>query len=189
MQNIASKNNHLEFHYKSSSFNKTLFLDRDGVINKAVMRKNNVSSPRSENELIFFEDISVINKKFIQDSYNVIIVSNQPDIERRIIDFNFIEIVNKRIMSKINVNSIYICPHTQETNCKCRKPKIGLFENYYKYNSKSKHDYFIGDRYTDLQCSNLLGIPFILKLNEYNKNLREKADYVIDNFSQLEKIL
>ena len=77
--------------YKPLTKVNTLFLDRDGVLNRAVLRGFEVSSPRSRDELVLSEDISALAESPITDDWNLIIVSNQPDLTRGRIDLGLVE--------------------------------------------------------------------------------------------------
>ncbi|HAU1296224.1 TPA: bifunctional histidinol-phosphatase/imidazoleglycerol-phosphate dehydratase HisB [Legionella pneumophila] len=59
-------------------------------------------------------------------------------------------------------DEIFICPHTPEDNCICRKPKTGLLEPYLKNTAFAKHySWVIGDRDTDKEFADNLGVNFL----------------------------
>ena len=188
MQTTVFNLNLLQFHFIPILKKNNLFLDRDGIINKAIIRNKEISSPRSYEEFILYEDLKILNDSLIENNFNKIVISNQPDIERGTIDLELIKKINQLIYKEINVNSIYICPHTNDKMCKCRKPNTGLIEEYFKKYQRLGKNFFIGDTIKDLKCSKTLSIPFILRKTQYNKNLVNCSDFAIDSLNDLKNI-
>lgn len=184
-------NSPIEYIVNSPEYTNTLYLDRDGVINKAIIRQGKVSSPRNKSEFILFEDLKIFRSDFFKElECNLVIVTNQPDLTRGRIDINLLKCFNDLIKDIIDVNLIYICPHINSSNCFCRKPKTGMIENYRnKFSKLNGKELFIGDQEVDRLCAYKSKIPFILIKRKYNLNIIDKCKYVIDNFSQLGEII
>jgi D-glycero-D-manno-heptose 1,7-bisphosphate phosphatase len=170
---------------------KTIFLDRDGVINK-------------EKRYVFkikdFEFISgVFNacQYFNRLGYEIIIVTNQSGISRDYYsetDYKIITdwMVDQFKNNQINILDVFHCPHAPESNCNCRKPKPGMFtlaKN--KYNINMEKSWIIGDSETDIQAANLAGIKNTIlvrsghKINESNSD----AMFFLDSIYQVDKII
>ena len=81
----------LSFIFEVPSASNTLFLDRDGVLNEAVIRSGQVSSPRNSLEFVISSDISALSVPFLTEQWNLIVVTNQPDLTRGLIDFDILE--------------------------------------------------------------------------------------------------
>jgi imidazoleglycerol-phosphate dehydratase/histidinol-phosphatase len=59
----------------------------------------------------------------------------------------------------IEFDAVFICPHFKREDCACRKPKIGMVQDYIRENPlDTAHSYMIGDRDTDLEFAANLGI-------------------------------
>ena len=114
---------------------KALFLDRDGVIN--VDKKYTF---RNE-ELQFIEGVQDLIKEAKLKGYYVICITNQSGIARGFFtknDFHqFMKYLNFRLKTNIGfeLDAYYFCPHHPDGiipeysfQCKCRKPKVGLFD-------------------------------------------------------------
>ncbi len=179
----------LKYINKNPNKKNNLFLDRDGVINKIILRNDQISSPRSLDEFSFNIGIEVFSNLYIKNNYNLIIITNQPDIERNIINLNFIEQVNNKIFKLIDYNIMYICPCTIESNCSCRKPKTGMIDSYFKEFGRGEKNFYIGDQESDLICANAASVKFILKNQEYNKNIQDPSDYVITDLIEILDII
>lgn len=87
----------------------------------------------------------------------VIIVSNQSGIGRGYFTMDDYEKVRARFMELLgaegaHVDGSYICPHTSEDHCICRKPRRGLFEQAIReHNFDADRLVFIGDRWRDVE--------------------------------------
>jgi len=183
-------NEPIVFRFKNLEAPNIIFLDRDGVLNEAVHRGPEVSSPRNIKELKLSGDISALASHNILKDWSLVIITNQPDLSRGLIDLNLVEEINNRIISIVPINEIYICPHQRTENCNCRKPKIGLFEQFCSYHLKAKGaKIMVGDSESDLEFSIKAKIPFILRKRCYNADLRYSCKFVINDLWEIKNLL
>ncbi len=99
----------------------------------------------------------------------------------------------------IGASDWLICPHDDDDDCNCRKPKTGLLEQAQeKYKLNMCDCYVIGDRWSDMYAGGKMGCNLILvKTGRGNESLgcdREKWSdyspvYVADNFYEAAKWL
>lgn len=130
--------------------NRALFLDRDGVINidKGYLYKID--------DFEFVDGIFDLIKSFQESSYIPIIVTNQSGIARgyytqedymKLTEF----MVNEFLKEGIKIAAVYHCPHSPDEDCRCRKPKIGMFtEAKNSFNLDMKNSVMIGDKDSDV---------------------------------------
>ena len=88
---------------------KVVFLDRDGVINKLSNVKNRSQSPKSLRELRLNKYIIRVVKYLRSKNYLVIMVTNQPDVSRKILTMASVEKINLYIMDKIKLDDFFVC--------------------------------------------------------------------------------
>ncbi|HOV15816.1 MAG TPA: HAD-IIIA family hydrolase, partial [Spirochaetota bacterium] len=115
--------------------NWTLFLDRDGVINKRLM----ADYVKTWDEFVFLPGVLVAINGFTNIFKHIFVVTNQQGIGKKIMTLKDFETINAKMLSVISDNSgkidnVYFCPHLKDDNCECRKPKTGMFQ-------KAKNDY------------------------------------------------
>ncbi len=106
--------------------NKAFFLDRDGVINRTLINKGKPFAPRKFNE---FKILKNVDKSLIflkKRGFKNIIITNQPDVKRGLTENHLLKKINNKIKSKLKIDDIFMCGHTDKDKCKCRKPKTGL---------------------------------------------------------------
>lgn len=169
---------------------KTLFLDRDGVLNRAVLRCSKASSPRTQKELVFSEDLFALTEPSIIGDWNLVILSNQPDLARGMIDQEPVKYINRSILEQIPLNASYICPHTASDNCCCRKPKTSLVDRFKKnYPQEIEKLVLVGDRDTDRKCAEQADVEFILRKREYNVPCMAYVDYSAESLFDLSPLL
>ncbi len=144
--------------YRPLTSNNTLFLDRDGVLLHTVDREGYRGSVRHRDEVKLTPLCQWLNAK----DWNFVMITNQPDLSKGLIDMPFLQRVNTYISENIPLNMVLICPHQEEDHCNCRKPKTGLIDEFRKIYRLEGKEYMIGDTWRDKECAVAAGIPFVL---------------------------
>lgn len=125
---------------------KAVFLDRDGTINY-----DNGYTYKIE-DLKIYDDIIPLIKKYYDNNYLIIVISNQSGINRGFFTVNDMNEFNNEIKkifleNGIEIKEFFYCPHKPDEHCHCRKPETGMIEEAVKkYNIDLKNSIFIGDR-------------------------------------------
>ncbi len=167
--------------------NKVVFLDRDGTINKDFGYVHETS------KLEFLDGVIEGLKKLICSGYKLIIITNQSGIGRGYYNLDDYENFNSYMLNElskegIEILKVYYCPHTEEDNCECRKPKLGLFyQAIHDCNVDIESSFAIGDRTRDLEICNNSNVKGILLSKEEIKeyvckiNLLDAVNYILNN--------
>ena len=167
-----------------------IFLDRDGTLNKGVIKEEldsfKLRPPYKLEELYIYKDLSYL--KSFSGKYHFFIITNQPDIKR---GFQTEEFNNF-------INSSYTCfCHESEPGCNCYKPSPGLILNAIKeFNIDIEQSYFIGDTWRDVELCKNTNIKSILIDRGFYNNMKKdflvrnlKPDHVISGLSELHNII
>ncbi len=147
---------------------KIAFLDRDGVLIYEPQDTFRVDSIRF---LKILPGVVDGLKRFIDDGYELVMVSNQDGIGKNgFSKKGFWEAQNllMKLLKERGIKffKVFICPHVLEDKCSCRKPKIGLIKEFFKKGKPVfdlQKSFMIGDRQTDIEFAKNLGIRGFLK--------------------------
>ena len=154
---------------------KAIFLDRDGVLNK---RKNDYA--KSIDELEIFSNIGKSIKKFNDNNFLVVVVTNQSAINRGLTTLQNIHQIHHKIENEIFktgavIDKFYICPHKPDEFCECRKPKSGmLLKAIDELQIDPKSSWMIGDSDTDIIAGKHVGCNTIKIENSINLEMAAK---------------
>lgn len=140
------------------SMKYTVFLDRDGVINK-----DSSDYIKSWSEFEFIpksrKAIALLNK----NGFQVIVITNQSLIGRNMISQKMLDEIFEKMKTGVqnaggDITDIFFCPHTPEDNCFCRKPNPGMIlDAQKKYNIDLGQSVMVGDSVKDIECSHNAG--------------------------------
>ena len=137
---------------------KAVFLDRDGVINKSYVIDGKPFPPYKLEEVVIIDGVAEAIQNLRDLKFEIIVVTNQPDIARKKTTLKFINSIHKIIEEKIGRIHFYICPHDDFDNCSCRKPKPGLLRTAaLELNIDLNTSYLVGDRWRDIQAGQAAG--------------------------------
>ena len=165
---------------------KTIFLDRDGVINKEV------NYLRKINDFEFIDGVFEACQHFQELNYKIIIVTNQSGIFRGLYTAEDFELMTKWMIGQFSKNGVKIldvfsCHHGPSSNCKCRKPKPGmLISADKKYNIDMENSWMLGDKESDIQAANNAGITNTILVRSCHifQESKSRAKFIIDSISK-----
>ena len=150
----------------TNSYQKALFLDRDGIIN---IDHGYVSKIE---DFEFSEGIFTLLKSFRDAGYLLFVITNQSGIGRGYYsesDFHTLTAWMVEICASkgITIEKVFYCPHTPDAKCRCRKPDIGMIEQALsEYPLDLKHSWMIGDKVSDITLAANAGIGNAIYIGE-----------------------
>jgi D-sedoheptulose 7-phosphate isomerase len=169
-----------------------VFLDRDGVINRALVRDGKPYSPPTPEDLDVLPGVPEALRDLRSHGYKLLVVTNQPDVGRGKQSRESLEAMHQDLRARLSLDDILVCTHTDADDCDCRKPLPGmLLEAAKKHNIDLAASYMVGDRWKDIDAGYNAGCKTILVDYGYSerspervpglivKSLREAADWII----------
>jgi D-glycero-D-manno-heptose 1,7-bisphosphate phosphatase len=137
---------------------KAVFLDRDGVLNQAVVRNGKPYPPASAAELVLAPDAETTLRELKAEGFLLLVVTNQPDVAKGITTRAAVEELNQKLAAALPVDEIFVCYHQDKDRCDCRKPKPGMIlEGARKYNVDLAESFMVGDRWRDVEAGQNAG--------------------------------
>lgn len=152
--------------YREKVLQKYVFLDRDGTL---IWEPPDTRQIDKLNLLRILPGVVGGLKKLQQSGYRLILVTNQDGLGTSVFSKKSFLSPHRRMLKifreqDIIFDAVFICPHLPSTCCICRKPNIGLLENWWQKNQDrlDRNSSFVcGDRPSDKQFSKNLGLRFI----------------------------
>ncbi len=132
---------------------RAVFLDRDGVINQAVVRGGKPYPPASVDELVIVADAPTALQALKEAGFLLLVVTNQPDIARGKQNLAAVEAIHQALQKVLPLDDFFLCPHDDADSCNCRKPRPGLLlRGADKYHIDLSRSFMVGDRWRDIEA-------------------------------------
>ena len=177
---------------------RTVFLDRDGVINEKAPEGEYICSAA---ELHVLPGVPQAIARLNQAGLRTVVVSNQRGIAKGLYTVADVEAIHRAMRETLardgaRLDAIFICPHDKE-ECQCRKPLPGMFQQAVEAfpEIKAVESVMIGDALTDIEFGRRLGMPTILiegAAERHKPDLAEAirlADWRVSSLSQAVDLL
>src|SRR3984957_17363046 len=107
---------------------RIVFLDRDGVINRALERECKPYPPRSLAEFDILPEVPAACANLKAAGFLLIVATNQPDVGRGTFKQEVIEEIHAHMLAQLPIDRVEVCYHPGQgaSHCDCRKPKPGM---------------------------------------------------------------
>lgn len=149
----------------------TVFLDRDGVINR--MRPGDYV--KSWDEFEFLPGARRAIARLTAAGYRLIVVTNQACVGKEIVSWVTVQEIHARMMEEIargggRIEAVLCCPHRADAGCGCRKPAPGLLlRAREEYGVDLTRAVLVGDSVTDVQAAAAVDVPAVMVLSGHGR--------------------
>ena len=146
----------------SKELKKAVFLDRDGVINRSMVREGKPYPPSSPEEVEILPGVGEALKNLKGAGFLLICVTNQPDVARGTQKKEIVEAIHKLLLESLCLDEILVCYHDDKDKCQCRKPLPGmLLDAAGRFAIDLKKSFMVGDRWRDIEAGQNAGCTTI----------------------------
>jgi D-glycero-D-manno-heptose 1,7-bisphosphate phosphatase len=171
---------------------RAVFLDRDGVINRALEREAKPYPPRSLAEFEILPEVPVACMKLKQAGFLLVVVTNQPDVGRGTLKKETVETIHAEMCRRLPIDRVEVCYHPGQgaSECDCRKPKPGmLLRAARELGIDLAQSWMVGDRWRDIDCGHAAGCRTIFINRGYAEELRQKPHFSAGNLAEAGDII
>lgn len=136
----------------------TIFLDRDGVINK-----DSTAYVKTPSEFIFIKNSPEAVALLTRHGFDVVVITNQSVIGRGMTPPDELDSIFAKMTDGISaaggkIKDIFYCPHTPDDGCSCRKPQPGLIlAARDAFDIDLEQSCMVGDSAKDIECAKNAG--------------------------------
>jgi len=169
---------------------KAIFLDRDGVINRAIVREGKPFPPATLSELEILPGVNKGLRILKSLGYLLIVVTNQPDVARGKTKKEVVESINILLANELPIDEFRTCYHDDSDQCNCRKPQPGaILAAAKQHQIDLDQSYMIGDRWRDVEAGVRAGCHSIFIDYAYAEKQPERVEQVVSSLFELAVII
>jgi D-glycero-D-manno-heptose 1,7-bisphosphate phosphatase len=166
-----------------------VFLDRDGVLNRPVIRDGQPFPPATPEEFELYADVAEGCAELKQAGFFLVVVTNQPDVGRGTQSRELVEAMHRKLRDAVpSLDAIEICYHAGASYgqpCDCRKPKPGmLLRAAVNHTIDLDRSFFVGDRWRDVDCAHTAGCRSVFIDHGYSEQLRQRPEFTVATFRE-----
>ena len=175
-----------------SESKRAVFLDRDGVINRALERDGKPYPPLSIADFEIYPEVPGACARLKAAGFLLVVATNQPDVGRGTLDQSVVEKIHAHLLQELPIDRVEICYHPGQgqSACDCRKPKPGMLLRAARDLSIDlARSWMVGDRWRDVDCGHAAGCKTIFIDRGYVEELRLKPDFTAKNLAEAVQII
>jgi D-glycero-D-manno-heptose 1,7-bisphosphate phosphatase len=164
---------------------RAVFLDRDGVINRPVVRDGKPYPPGGIDDLEVLPGVPQALARLREAGFRLVVVTNQPDVARGTERKAIVEAMNERLRAALPIDEFRVCFHDDEDGCECRKPKPGLLIAAAREgNLRLEASFMVGDRWRDIEAGRNAGCMTVFVDWGYDERRPEQADVTVKSLTE-----
>lgn len=157
---------------------QAVFLDRDGVLNRAIVRDGRPYSPVGVHEVEIMAGVPEACERLRRHGLILVVVTNQPEGARGRLTRHSVEEINDLLRSRIPLDDIRVCYHDDADGCDCRKPKPGMLLSAARdWDIDPGRSFVVGDRWKDIEAGRRAGCRTILINHGYAEPRPPDTDF------------
>jgi len=169
---------------------RAVFLDRDGVLNQALVREGKPYPPANLDQVIILPGVREALHHLKSHEFLLIVVTNQPDIARGTLPLEEVERIDAFLAEELPLNHVYVCPHDNQDACICRKPRPGLLlQAAQDFDIDLARSYMIGDRWRDIEAGRAAGCTTFFIDYDYRERRPESPDFTVRSLHEAAHLL
>jgi D-glycero-D-manno-heptose 1,7-bisphosphate phosphatase len=136
---------------------RAVFLDRDGVLNRAIVRDGRPYPPSAPEAFEILPGVAQAAQRLRDAGFLLIVATNQPDVARGTQRREVVEAMNQRLSAAVPIDDFRVC-YDDGDDCPRRKPNPGLLlEAAAAHEIDLPGSFMVGDRWRDVEAGRRAG--------------------------------
>lgn len=169
----------------TAELRRAVFLDRDGVLNRADLRDGHPHPPPSADDVVVLDGVADACRRLHDDGWLLVVVTNQPDIARGTTTRAEVDAINAVVVADLPVDEVMVCPHDDIDGCACRKPAAGmLVDAADRWAVDLGRSVMVGDRWRDIEAGQRAGTTTIFIDRGYDEPSPSGPDHVVASLAE-----
>jgi D-glycero-D-manno-heptose 1,7-bisphosphate phosphatase len=175
---------------RGQTMRPAVFLDRDGVINRAFTRDGIPHPPACLADLELLPDVAEALKELKTHGYWLVVVTNQPDVARGTSSRELVETMHAQLKANLGLDAVLTCFHDDADRCDCRKPSPGLLlRAAQELGIDLESSFMVGDRWRDVEAGRRAGCRTFFINRGYAEKSPESCDYRVGSLAEASRII
>jgi D-glycero-D-manno-heptose 1,7-bisphosphate phosphatase len=167
-----------------------VFLDRDGVINRAFTRAGTPHPPACLADLEILPNVVEALMELKAHGYWLVVVTNQPDVARGTSSRELVEAIHEHLKIELGLDAVFSCFHDDADRCDCRKPGPGLLLRAAQELGLALTSSFrVGDRWRDVEAGRRAGCRTFFIDRGYAEKSPDSCDYRVGSLAEAVRII
>lgn len=181
---------HISSRIDKLDMKRAVFLDRDGVINRAIVRDGRPYPPADLEGLEILPGVADAMHLLHKEGWLLIVVTNQPDVSRGKTQRADVEAINLHLQQYLPIDEFRTCYHDDNDRCNCRKPLPGaLLAAADAHDIDLTSSFMVGDRWRDTEAGRRAGCKTIFLDYGYDEKQPGKYNHRVSSLAEASEII
>ncbi len=173
-----------------SGMHRAVFLDRDGVLNRAFVHEGRPLPPATLGEFEILPEAAPALRGLRAAGLLLIVATNQPDVARGRQRREVVEAMHRRLREALPLDDIKVCYEVEGPGTDCFKPKPGmLLAAAREHGIDLARSYMVGDRWRDVGAGKAAGCFTIFIDRGYREPLGETPDAICGDLGEAAAVI
>lgn len=169
---------------------RAVFLDRDGVLNRAVVRAGKPYPPQGVAGVEILPGVPEALRRLKSADFVLIVVSNQPDVARGTTSRSTVDAIHTYLAATLPIDRFITCYHDDGDGCNCRKPRPGmLIDGAQEFDVDLENSFMVGDRWRDIEAGRSAGCQTIFVDYGYAEQQPKYYDVKVSTLAEASGII
>ena len=174
------------------SLRRAVFLDRDGVLNRALTREQRPYPPATLAEFELLPGVHQACLRLKAAGFLLVVATNQPDVGRGTLRKEAVEELHAHLCRELPIDRVEVsyAAGGEAPPDPFRKPRPGmLLRAAGELGIDLKRSFMVGDRWRDIDCGHAAGCTTLLIEYHYAEALRQPPDFRVKSLLEAADII